>query len=100
MAREVPLEKSITAAILKHLNSLPGWRAKKIHGSAYGAGWPDILAIHQGQAYFFEVKRPAPYGTPVTPRQQVELAAWKAVGAVTAVVHSVDEVKEVIGGRL
>ena len=91
-----PLERAIVKSILGYLNKQPGWKAKKIHGNAYSAAWPDILAIHQGQAYFLEVKRPEPYGTPVTPRQQAELEAWEAVGAVTAVVRSVDEVKEII----
>lgn len=96
MAKNSPLERAIVAAILKYLNKQPGWKAKKLHGNAYSAGWPDILAIHQGQPYFFEVKRPEPYGKPPTPLQLAELAAWEAVGAVTAVVTKVADVKEVV----
>ena len=90
------LERAIVKTILRWLNMRPGWRAKKLHGNAYNAGWPDILAIREGQAYLLEVKLPKPYGTPVTPRQQAELEAWQAAGAVVAVVRSVSDVKAVI----
>ena len=57
------------------------------------AGWPDILAVKDGQAYFFEVKRPG--GNP-TKLQLYELGEWMRVGAVVAVVTSVEEVRRVI----
>jgi len=89
----MPTEKSIVERILKYLNSLDGCRARKIHGGPYMAGWPDIIAVKDGQAYFFEVKRPG--GRP-TKLQLYELGEWMRVGAVVAVVTSVDEVKRVI----
>ena len=89
----MPTEKSIVERILKYLNSLDGCRARKIHGSPYMSGWPDILAVKDGQAYFFEVKRPG--GRP-TKLQLYELGEWMRVGAVVAVVTSVDEVRRVI----
>ena len=98
-SQEPPLESNITKAIIKDINDRPGWRARKIHGGAYGAGWPDILAVNNGQAYFLEVKRPDPYGSPVTPLQRAELDAWASVGAVAVVVRSVAEVREWITER-
>jgi|SRR5690606_21911827 len=89
----MPTEKSIVERILKYLNSLDGCRARKIHGGPYMSGWPDILAIKDGQAYFFEVKRPG--GRP-TKLQLYELGEWMRVGAVVTVVTSVEEVKRVI----
>ena len=89
----MPAEKSIVESILKYLNSLEGTRARKIHGGPYMAGWPDILCVRNGQAYFFEVKRPG--GKP-TRLQWYELGEWNQVGARVAVVTSVDEVRTVM----
>lgn len=91
-----PLESAIVKSIISYLNRIPGARAKKIHGSSYSAGWPDVLCVMNGRAIFFEVKRPAPYGTPVTKIQQAELAAWAKAGAVAGVVRSVDDVKKIM----
>ena len=89
----MPTEKSIVESILKYLNSLDGCRARKIHGGPYMAGWPDILAVKDGQAYFFEVKRP---GGKATKLQLYELSEWTKVGAKTAIVTSVDDVRAVL----
>ena len=89
----MPTEKSIVERILKYLNSLDGCRARKIHGGPYMSGWPDILAVKDGQAYFFEVKRPG--GRP-TKLQLYELGEWMRVGAIVAVVTSVDDVRKVM----
>src|SRR5690606_41495962 len=76
-----------------YLNNLDCCRARKIHGGPYMSGWPDILAVKDGQAYFFEVKRPG--GRP-TKLQLYELGEWMRVGAVVAVVTSVDDVRKVM----
>jgi len=86
-------EKSIVESILKHLNSLDRCRARKIHGGPYMAGWPDILCVRDGHAYFFEVKRPG--GRP-TKLQLYELSEWMSAGATVAIVTSVDEVRAVL----
>ena len=86
-------EKSIVESILKHLNSLERTRARKIHGGPYMGGWPDILAVKDGQAYFFEVKRPG--GRP-TKLQLYELDEWMSAGATVAVVTSVEDVRAVL----
>jgi len=92
----MPTEKTIVDAILKYLNSLEGCRARKIHGGPYMAGWPDILAIKNGRAYFFEVKRP---GGKATKLQLYELDEWMRAGATVAVVESVEAVKQVMAGE-
>jgi len=89
----MPTEKSIVERILKYLNNLDCCRARKIHGGPYMSGWPDILAVKDGQAYFFEVKRPG--GRP-TKLQLYELGEWMSAGAVVAVVTSVDDVRKVM----
>lgn len=86
-------EKTIVESILKYLNSLEGTRARKIHGGPYMAGWPDILCVRNGQAYFFEVKRPG--GKP-TKLQLYELGEWSRAGAKAAVVTGVDDVRAVM----
>ena len=86
-------EKSIVESILKYLNSLERTRARKIHGGPYMSGWPDILCVKDGRAYFFEVKRPQ--GKP-TKLQLYELGEWSRAGAKVAVVTSVDEVRKVM----
>jgi hypothetical protein len=89
----MPTEKSIVEAILKYLNSLEGTRARKIHGGPYMAGWPDILCVKDGQAYFFEVKRP---GGKATKLQLYELSEWMKAGAIVAIVTSVEDVRAVL----
>lgn len=89
----MPTEKSIVNAILKYLNSLERTRARKIHGGPYMAGWPDILAVKDGQAYFFEVKRTGGHPTKL---QLYELGEWMSAGATVAVVTSVEDVRAVL----
>src|SRR5690606_17701754 len=89
----MPTEKSIVERILKYLNSLDRCRARKIHGGPYMSGWPDIIAVKDGQAYFFEVKRPG--GRP-TKLQLYVLGERKSAREIVAVVTSVEEVRRVI----
>lgn len=87
-------EKSIVNSILKYLNSLPQCRAEKTWGGGYGnAGKPDITGCLNGRRFELEVKVPG--GKP-TPLQKVTLEQWKEAGAIVAVVHSVEEVKEIL----
>ena len=89
-------EKSIVNSIKRYLDKLPGCYVIKTHGSAYGAGQPDILGCYQGRTLALEVKRP---GRKPTKLQQAVLKKWEAAGAIAAVVTSVEEVKELLGGR-
>lgn len=87
------LEKSITQSILAYLNSLPGCRATKRHGSAYSSGEPDIDACLNGKCVKLEVKGA---GKRPTPLQVALLLRWKAAGAVTGVVHCTADVESLL----
>ena len=93
MSKHIPLEKTITNNILKYLNGLPDCRARKIPGGMYGGGWPDIIAVIEGQAVFIEVKRPGlGKKSHPTPLQQAELDKWHEAGAIAFTATSVDDV--------
>ena len=94
--KNIPLETSVTKGILKYLKTVPFCRAEKRHGGAFGnSGKPDITGCICGMRFEFEVKR-GPFGYPATDLQKKELAEWDHVGAITAVVYSVDEVRAII----
>ncbi len=56
-------------------------------------GWVDILAMKAGTVVFFEVKLP---GKEATPKQETLHAKLRQAGCRVAVVHSVEEVQEVL----
>ena len=89
-------EKAIVNSIKRYLDKLPGCYVVKTHGSIYGAGQPDLLGCYKGRMFALEVKRP---GRRPTKLQQAVLKKWEAAGAIAAVVTSVEEVKELLGGR-
>ena len=96
MKKNIPLETSVTKAILNYLKTIPYCKAEKRHGGLYGnAGKPDITGCFYGLRFEFEVKR-GPVGYDATDLQKKELAEWDAAGAVTAVVYSVDEVRKIM----
>jgi hypothetical protein len=87
-------ERAIVKSILAYLNSLPDCLARKRWGGGMGvAGDPDIDACLRGHSVQLEVKRP---GKNATPLQLKRLDEWQRAGAVTAVVHSVLEVKQLL----
>ncbi len=87
-------EKAIVNSILRYLNSLPRCMAEKTWGGGYGnAGKPDITGCLNGRRFELEVKKP---GGKLTKLQEVTLHKWLKAGAITGVVHSVDEAKEVL----
>ena len=94
-AKKPPLESSVVKSILKWLNDQPECYAVKTRGDNRQAGWPDIIGSWQGRFFAFEVKRPG--SNKVTALQQATLAKWQRAGAITGVVHSVDEVKKLLG---
>lgn len=57
------------------------------------AGWPDLLALADGRAFFLEVKLPGGTATKLQARRLEEL---RAAGAVVGVVDSVEEALEVV----
>lgn len=62
--------------------------------TGYGvAGTPDLLGSYRGRALALEVKRP---GGTVTQLQLEQLSLWELAGAAAAVVHSVQEVSDIL----
>jgi len=67
---------------------------RKRHGSSYTtAGDPDLEILFQGTHIECELKR---VGENPTPLQSRRLEQWAAAGAVTAVVHTVEEMRQVM----
>lgn len=92
--KPAPLEKSIVAGILKWLNAQEGCYAIKTQGGRNQSGQPDIIGSWRGRFFAFEVKRPG--GKP-TQLQLATLNKWRGAWGIVGVVHSVDEVKELLG---
>lgn len=87
-----PLEKTIQAAILRHLNGLPDtWGVK--FACVYGRGIPDLLVCHHGHFVALEVKRPGERATPI---QRAQLERIEKAGGIAEVVRSVEDVKRVL----
>lgn len=91
--REV-LESTITSNIMKYLKTLDKCFCWKEHGGMYGcSGIPDIICCYHGKFIAFEVKRP---GNKPTKLQEKTIKDIQASGGQAFVVHSVDEVKNII----
>ena len=85
MAREAHIT-NIIIAYLKHV----GFWTMKIHGGPYQvAGIPDILAIKDGRAFWYEVKRP---GGKVSSLQLRRINELRQAGCVAEVVSTLAEV--------
>jgi Holliday junction resolvase len=86
-------ESNIVGNIRRYLKTVGG-KSIKMHGSQFSeAGTPDILWIHNGHAFWFEVKRP---GEDPTKIQLHRIAEWTAAGASVAVVRSVAEARAIV----
>lgn len=90
-----PKENAVVTKIVKTLNSLPATYVRKVHGSRYSSGWPDVVGAMHGKMLALEVKRPGG-GYGVTPLQAKEIEKWIAAGAVSGVVTSVAEVHSLL----
>ena len=83
------LEKHIVQKIMRWLRANGFW-CVKIHGGEFQqAGLPDVLAIRDGRACWFEVKRP---GGKATPLQARTIAILKEYGCTAGVVYSIEDV--------
>jgi len=72
----------------------PASIVRKRHGTVYTtAGDPDLTILYSGIHIECELKRP---GEEARPLQLRRLEQWRAAGAVTAVVHSVAEMRQVM----
>ena len=96
MGKQVPLESSVVATIIKKLNAVPGCRVKKFHGSAFGMMELDIYGCFNGRAVFIEVRRP---GGKAPERQKREIERWRAVGALTGCATTPQEALSIINQR-
>lgn len=85
-------EKAIVESIKKYLKGI-GAKVIKIHGGLGMAGTPDLIGCYQGKGFALEAKTDK---GKVTPLQERELKAWAASGAITGVVRSVDDVRELL----
>ena len=92
--RDIPLETSIVRSILRYLNSLMYCRAMKRHGGRLRGGEADIYGSFHGYHFELEVKRPG-IGI-LTDRQAACLNKWNNEGAISAVVTSIAEVRDVL----
>jgi len=89
-----PLEKKISADIVKLLKS-EGFLVYVTTGGFYGNnGVADVLAWKRGKAYAFEVKRKP--GMKPTPLQQSWLDDALEHGVIAECVGSAEEVEEVV----
>jgi hypothetical protein len=91
-------ERVIVRRILEYLKTLPDCFAWKEHGGMYGtAGIPDIICCIDGRFFAFEVKNENGKATKL---QEATIRKIKAAGGTAAVVRSVEEVEDVIGGAV
>jgi hypothetical protein len=73
--------------------------AKAMKEEGVTAGMPDIFAIHLGQAYFLEMKKPK--GGRVSKEQKVMMARLVGAGAICAVANGrVQAIKQLEAWRL
>lgn len=87
------LESDIVRSCVKYLKS-QGAFVYKSHGSPLQTkGLPDLIVCYHGQFYGIEVKRP---GEDATKLQKYVLNEIEQAGGIAAVVHSVEEVKDVL----
>ena len=87
-------EKSITAAIMRYLKTVPECFAWKTHGSQYGtAGLPDIICCIGGRFVAFEVKTPS---GKLTKLQEIMIQRIKTAKGEACKVTSIEDVKFII----
>lgn len=87
-------ELDMTRKVLAWLNSLPGCVAERRSSAGFGRrGEPDISCCYRGWCVQIELKMPFKQPRPI---QVARMNEWKAAGAVVAVCHSLDDVKQLI----
>lgn len=90
----MPLERHLQRAINAVLDKIPELVYRKRHGSAFATkGDPDIYLLYAGRHVEIELKRP---GENPTALQWKRLEEWARVGAIVAVVHSKQELYELL----
>lgn len=93
-----PREASIVRRLIEHLRKLRArgepvaWR--KVHGTAMGTiGEPDLDVCYFGKSLKLEAKVP---GNKPTRMQMHRMREWAFAGAVVGVVHSVEDLDELL----
>lgn len=90
MAKESVLQNKILA----FLKDKVGGHWIKIHGSSYQSkGEPDIIGVHEGTFYAFEIKREDGKGI-VSELQQYKIKMINDAGGVGMIVDSLDTIKK------
>jgi penicillin-binding protein-related factor A (putative recombinase) len=93
----MPLETTITASILKYLNTqVQDCVAEKTFGGMFGSkGKADVSGCWKGRAFRIEVKSPDHNNQPSN-AQILNMRKWEKAGALCFVAYSLKDVKEVI----
>ena len=88
-------ESTIQSKILKYLREIPNTYTMKL-SDRWTSGYPDVLHIKDGRAYFFEVKTPTGKKQPL---QIFTIAELRKAGAQAHFVTSLDEVKKALDSQ-
>lgn len=86
-------EENITRSVIKYIRSIPNGWAVKTHGGPFSSGEPDVDGCIGGRSIKLEVKKK---GHDATPLQKSKLETWGKCGAITGVVTSVCDVKDIL----
>jgi hypothetical protein len=88
-------ESNLKRQVMRMLSAeYPGAVVRKRHGTVYStAGDPDLMILYLGVHIECELKRPGEQPTQI---QIHRLQQWANAGAITAVVHSVAEMRQVL----
>lgn len=88
------LEKDLVGEIKKYLQNKQDIFFWKEHGGQYGtAGIPDVIVCYKGKFIAFECKKPG--GKP-TLLQKIAINKIIKAGGIALIVHSLEEVKQII----
>ena len=88
-------ETKLKIKVLKYLKSTPNTYTMKL-SDRWTSGYPDVLHIKDGRAYFFEVKTPTGKKQPL---QIFTIAELRKAGAQAHFVTSLDEVKKALDSQ-
>jgi Holliday junction resolvase len=95
----MPNESVLQNKILAYLRDEVGGYWIKIHGSSYQSrGEPDIVGVHKGIFYAFEIKREDGKGI-VSELQLYKIKKIKEAGGVAMVINSLTAVKEIFDAK-
>ena len=86
-------EASLVRSISRLVDEFPQLVIVKTQGGPNRRGLPDLIGCYRGRSIAWEVKIPG--GRP-TPLQAAEIERWRKAGALSAVVTSVDEARDLL----